>query len=170
MAPGAHRRARRGAALRARLRSSVTGRWSALGAGDAARAAAPAAATPRAAAAPPHGRDSRSGARAPEREQERALERDTARERAELLLKRNGIVTREMLGLESEPMAWQEISFALRRMEYAGAIRRGYFVRALSGEQYALPAALEMLAAARNPAALCERPVAPALSVIGCSG
>ena len=65
-----------------------------------------------------------------------------------------------MLGLESEPMAWQEISFALRRMEYAGAIRRGYFVRALSGEQYALPAALEMLAAARNPAALCERPVA----------
>ena len=67
-----------------------------------------------------------------------------------MLLKRNGIVTREMLGLESEPLAWHEISLALRRMEYAGSIRRGYFVRALSGEQYALPAALEMLAAARN--------------------
>ncbi len=41
MAPGAHRRARHDAALRARLRSSVTGRWSALGMGAAAKAAAP---------------------------------------------------------------------------------------------------------------------------------
>jgi ATP-dependent Lhr-like helicase len=121
MAPGAHRRARHDAALRARLRSSVSGRWSAL-AGAAAR--------------------------------------DLARERAEMLLKRNGIVTREMLGLESEPLAWHEISFALRRMEYAGSIRRGYFVRSLSGEQYALPAALEMLTAARNLKASRERPVA----------
>ncbi|HVA83558.1 MAG TPA: DEAD/DEAH box helicase [Candidatus Binataceae bacterium] len=128
MAPGAHRRARHDAALRARLRSSVTGRWSALGAGAGAIAPAPAAA------------------------------RDLGRERAEMLLRRNGIVTREMLGLESEPLAWHEVSFALRRMEYAGSIRRGYFVRALSGEQYALPAALEMLAAARNAAR--EHPVA----------
>jgi hypothetical protein len=30
-------------------------------------------------------------------------------------------------------------------MEYAGLIRRGWFVRALSGEQYALPEALAML-------------------------
>ena len=37
MAPGAHRRARHDAALRARLRSSVTGRWSALGTGAAAK-------------------------------------------------------------------------------------------------------------------------------------
>ena len=81
-------------------------------------------------------------------------------QRAETLLKRNGIVTREMLGLESAPMAWHEISFALRRMEYAGAIRRGYFVRALSGEQYALPAALEMLAASRNLNAAREHPLA----------
>ena len=75
-----------------------------------------------------------------------------------MLLQRNGIVTREMLGLESVPLAWHEISFALRRMEYAGTIRRGYFVRALSGEQYALPVALEMLAAARGAAR--EPPVA----------
>jgi ATP-dependent Lhr-like helicase len=45
-------------------------------------------------------------------------------------------------------------------MEYAGSIRRGYFVRSLSGEQYALPAALEMLAAARNLKVSRERPVA----------
>ena len=164
MAPGAHRRARHDAALRARLRSSVTGRWSALGEAAAATAAAgvagdgsaataignAAAATAAAAAAPtPRASDS-----------QRELARDLAREHAEMLLNRNGIVTREMLGLESEPMAWHEISFALRRMEYAGAIRRGYFVRALSGEQYALPAALEMLAASRNLNSAREHPVA----------
>ena len=133
MAPGVHRRTRHDAALRARLRSSVSGRWSALGAGAAA-VAAPQSGTGDGAA------------------------RDRARERAEMLLKRNGIVAREMLGLEREPLAWREVSFALRRMEYAGAIRRGYFVRALSGEQYALPAALEMLAAVRG--AERARPVA----------
>ncbi len=88
------------------------------------------------------------------------MARDLARECAETLLYRNGIVAREMLGLESEPMTWHEISFALRRMEYAGSIRRGYFVRALSGEQYALPAALEMLAASRNLNPAREPPVA----------
>jgi ATP-dependent Lhr-like helicase len=133
MAPGAHRRARHDAALRARLRSSVSGRWSALAG---------------------------AGAAAPADGDTRAAARDLARERAEMLLKRNGIVTREMLSLESEPLAWHEISFALRRMEYAGTIRRGYFVRSLSGEQYALPAALEMLTAARNLKASRERPVA----------
>ena len=158
MAPGPHRRARHDAALRARLRSSVTGRWSALGVAAAIQTAAP---PPGAATAtPPGGGESRSGARAPERDAARDLARDLARERAETLLKRNGIVTREMLGLESAPMTWHEISFALRRMEYAGAIRRGYFVRALSGEQYALPAALEMLAASRNLNTAREHPVA----------
>jgi ATP-dependent Lhr-like helicase len=45
-------------------------------------------------------------------------------------------------------------------MEYAGTIRRGYFVRALSGEQYALPEALEMLRAIRVQNASSETPVA----------
>jgi hypothetical protein len=37
-------------------------------------------------------------------------------------------------------------------MEYGGMIRRGYFVRSLSGEQYALPEALAMLRAMRGAA------------------
>jgi len=158
MAPGAHRRARHDAALRARLRSSVTGRWSALGTGTAAQAAAPVPSTGSggaggiAGSAPSGAGEACASAR--------VSERDLARERAETLLNRNGIVTREMLGLESEPMAWHEISFALRRMEYAGSIRRGYFVRGLSGEQYALPAALEMLAASRNLNPAREHPIA----------
>jgi len=158
MAPGAHRRARHDAALRARLRSSVTGRWSALGAGAAAIAAAPAPAPGDRKGRPDIQIDARPDIQIDARSDQLMAARDVSRERAEMLLKRNGIVTREMLGLESEPLAWHEISFALRRMEYAGSIRRGYFVRALSGEQYALPAALEMLAAARTAAR--EHPVA----------
>jgi ATP-dependent helicase Lhr and Lhr-like helicase len=72
-------------------------------------------------------------------------ERDDAREIAMLLLERNGILSREMLELETLPLAWSDISFALRRLEFAGAIRRGWFVRSLSAEQYALPEAVEML-------------------------
>ncbi len=75
---------------------------------------------------------------------------DCAREAALRLLDRNGIVTREMLQLESLPLPWSEITFALRRLEYSGQIRRGYFVRSLSGEQYALSAALELLNAGRS--------------------
>lgn len=112
---------RQDAALRARLRSSLSGRWVALveRAGDGGGAAG---------------------------EQERAL--------ALALLARNGILAREMLALESSAPSWTELSFMLRRLEYAGTIRRGYFVHSLSGEQYALPEALEMLRQARalNPA------------------
>ena len=113
-------RTRRDAALRARLRSSLSGRWTLL----------------RRSTAENTGGD------------------DHVRDLALLLLERNGIVSREMIALESEEIAWSDLVFALRRLEYSGAISRGYFVRALSGEQYALPEALEMLRAARsvNPA------------------
>ena len=50
-------------------------------------------------------------------------------------------------------IAWKDLVFALRRMEYGGMIRRGYFVRSLSGEQYALPEALAMLRAMRGASA-----------------
>jgi ATP-dependent Lhr-like helicase len=125
------------AALRARLKSSLSGRWSAIEtplAGDA---------------------DVRSSGACGD-----ATAFDEVRELALMLLARNGILTREMLALESLPVTWQTLSFALRRVEYAGTIRRGYFVRALSGEQYALPEALEMLRAARTLNVANEVPVA----------
>jgi len=111
------------AALRARLKSSLSGRWSALE------------------TAPATGID---GALSNGRRGD-ATAFDEVREIAMLLLARHGILTREMLALEPSPLSWQTLSFALRRMEYAGTIRRGYFVRALSGEQYAVPEALELL-------------------------
>ena len=125
------------AALRARLKSSLSGRWSAIEAGSGGDTDQRASAVPGDAAA-----------------------FDEVREMALQLLARNGILTREMLALESLSVTWQTLSFALRRMEYAGTIRRGYFVRALSGEQYALPEALEMLRAARTLNFANEPPVA----------
>jgi ATP-dependent Lhr-like helicase len=112
---------RHDAAVRARLKSSLAGRWSLIRASEG------------------------SG---------------DARELALKLLERHGILAREMLGFESTHISWSEVSFELRRLEYGGTIRRGWFVRSLSGEQYALPEAVDMLRAARNLIAAREKPVA----------
>jgi ATP-dependent Lhr-like helicase len=114
---------RRDAALRARLQSSLSGRWSIV---------QPLAASNEIA------------------ETHDAHGSDDAREVALILLRRHGILTREMMALEQIDIPWQQILFALRRLEYTGMIRRGWFVRALSGEQYALPEALEMLRGERQ--------------------
>jgi len=45
-------------------------------------------------------------------------------------------------------VSWRSIYFELKRLEFRGDIRRGYFVRGLSGAQFALPEAIEMLRAA----------------------
>jgi ATP-dependent Lhr-like helicase len=116
---------RHDAAVRARLKSSLAGRWSLIRAAE----------TP-------------------------VVGADETRDLALKLLERHGILAREMLGTESTHLSWSEISFALRRLEYGGAIRRGWFVRSLSGEQYALPEAVEMLHAARNLIPAREKPVA----------
>lgn len=125
------------AALRARLKSSLSGRWSAI-------ETAPA-------------RDDNGGASGISGD---ATAFDEVRETAMLLLARHGILTREMLAREPALHSWRTLSFALRRMEYAGTIRRGYFVRALSGEQYALPEALELLRAVRTHNVANEPPIA----------
>lgn len=46
--------------------------------------------------------------------------------------------------------SWGELSDQLSRMEMRGEVRRGYFVKGLSGVQYALPQAIESLRAARD--------------------
>jgi len=138
---------RHDAALRARLKSSLSGRWSQI------ESMANSARDGNGAHAAQNGDDHER------RQRSRGL-LDGEKEFAKLLLARNGILSREMLALESVSVSWNEIVFALRRMEYAGTIRRGYFVRSLSGEQYALPEAVEKLRAMRalNPSA--EPPIA----------
>ena len=68
---------------------------------------------------------------------------------ARLLLGRYGIVCRETLRREAAAPAWKGLRRALVRMELLGQVRRGYFVQDISGEQYALPEAVDALRDAR---------------------
>jgi ATP-dependent helicase Lhr and Lhr-like helicase len=69
---------------------------------------------------------------------------------AEQLLARWGIVFRDLLARESLAVPWREVLWALRRMEARGTIRGGRFVNGFSGEQYAVPEAVEGLRAVRK--------------------
>ncbi len=60
-----------------------------------------------------------------------------------MLLKRYGIVFRELLARESNLPKWRELQVAYRRLEDRGEIRGGRFVSGFIGEQFALPVAVE---------------------------
>lgn len=59
------------------------------------------------------------------------------------LLKRWGIVLKELTRKETMVIPWRDILLALRRFEARGIVLGGCFVEGVSGEQYALPEALE---------------------------
>ncbi len=63
------------------------------------------------------------------------------------LLKRYGVVFREMAARETMTPRWREVLIALRRLEDQGEIRGGRFVSGFLGEQFALPVAVESLRA-----------------------
>jgi ATP-dependent helicase Lhr and Lhr-like helicase len=67
-----------------------------------------------------------------------------------MLLRRYGIVFREVLTRESILPKWREILITLRRLEDRGEIRGGRFVSGFLGEQFALPVAVESLRAMRK--------------------
>jgi ATP-dependent Lhr-like helicase len=67
-----------------------------------------------------------------------------------MLLKRYGIVFRELLTRESIVPRWREVLLALRRLEARGEVRGGRFVNGFLGEQFALPVAVDSLRAARG--------------------
>jgi ATP-dependent Lhr-like helicase len=67
-----------------------------------------------------------------------------------MLLKRYGIVFREVLTRESILPRWREVLLALRRLEDRGDVRGGRFVSGFLGEQFALPAAVESLRSTRT--------------------
>ncbi len=64
---------------------------------------------------------------------------------AELLLERQGIVTRDGVRGEGVPGGYAPVYHELRRLETIGICRRGYFVEGLGGAQFALPGAVERL-------------------------
>jgi len=76
---------------------------------------------------------------------------------AELLLHRWGVVFRDLVVHDSLRFPWRDLQWALRRLEDRGLVRGGRFVTGFSGEQYALPAAVEQLAQARKQPRTGER-------------
>jgi ATP-dependent Lhr-like helicase len=71
--------------------------------------------------------------------------RPDARALAELLLERQGIVTRDGVRGEGIPGGYGAVYGQLRALETLGVCRRGYFVEGLGGAQFALPGAVERL-------------------------
>ena len=67
-----------------------------------------------------------------------------------MLLRRYGIVIRDLLARESNLPPWRELLMAFRRLEDRGEIRGGRFVDGFLGEQFALPVAVESVRAMRN--------------------
>jgi len=83
------------------------------------------------------GRWSLTGRLFPDRPDPRAL--------AELLLERQGIVTRDGVRGEGIPGGYGAVYGELRALETLGVCRRGYFVEGLGGAQFAVPGAVERL-------------------------
>jgi ATP-dependent Lhr-like helicase len=64
---------------------------------------------------------------------------------AEVLLERQGVVTRDGVRGEGVPGGYGAVYRELRTLETVGLCRRGYFVEGLGGAQFALPGAVERL-------------------------
>jgi ATP-dependent Lhr-like helicase len=69
---------------------------------------------------------------------------------ARQLLRRYGVVLRELLARETRAPSWRTLLGINRRLEARGEIRGGRFVDGFSGEQFALPEAVESLRAIRR--------------------
>jgi ATP-dependent Lhr-like helicase len=80
-----------------------------------------------------------------------AAERDRSAESCcWMLLRRYGVVFRDLLARETNLPRWRELQLAFRRLEDRGEIRGGRFVDGFIGEQFALPVAVESLRAHRK--------------------
>jgi ATP-dependent Lhr-like helicase len=81
---------------------------------------------------------------------------------ARRLLEGYGVVAREMAVAAEVPVPWVALADALTTLEARGEIRRGYFVKGLSGVQFALPLAVERLRSRRAAATLLVPAADPA--------
>ena len=69
---------------------------------------------------------------------------------ARQLLRRYGVVFRDLLARETLAQSWRDLLVAYRKMELKGEVRGGRFVTGFVGEQFALPEALDSLRALRK--------------------
>jgi ATP-dependent Lhr-like helicase len=70
--------------------------------------------------------------------------------KARQILRRYGIVFRDLLARETYAPSWRSLLGIYRRLEARGEIRGGRFVNGFVGEQFALPEAVERLRAERR--------------------
>jgi ATP-dependent Lhr-like helicase len=75
---------------------------------------------------------------------------DAVEAQAWTLLRRYGVVFRRLLARETNAANWRELTRIYRRLEARGEIRGGRFVSGMSGEQFALPDAVERLREVRR--------------------
>ncbi len=71
---------------------------------------------------------------------------------ARQLLRRYGVVFRDLLVRESLVQSWRDLAVVYRKLELQGELRGGRFVTGFVGEQFALPEAVEALRALRKSA------------------
>jgi ATP-dependent helicase Lhr and Lhr-like helicase len=83
---------------------------------------------------------------------------------AELLLERQGIVTRDGVRGEGIRGGYGAVYSELRALETLGVCRRGYFVEGLGGAQFALPGAVERLRELRSAGRRDDEPEALVLA------
>ena len=67
-----------------------------------------------------------------------------------VLLRRYGVVFYDLMQRETAMPRWRELLAMLRRLEARGVVRGGRFVSGFTGEQFALPEALESLRQVRS--------------------
>jgi ATP-dependent helicase Lhr and Lhr-like helicase len=80
-----------------------------------------------------------------------AARRDAQVESAcQMLLRRYGVVFRDVLTRETTVPPWRELVPMFRRLEARGVVRGGRFVSGFGGEQFALPEAADALRAGRS--------------------
>jgi ATP-dependent Lhr-like helicase len=86
--------------------------------------------------------------------------------RAQSLLARHGIVSREAAVAEELAGGFAPLYRTLRALEESGRVRRGHFVEGLSGAQFALAGAVDALRAAAGPEAQRAEPRALVLAAV----
>jgi len=81
--------------------------------------------------------------------------------RADLLLNRYGVVSRECATAEAVPGGFGPLYKVLKEMEEQGRVRRGYFVEGMSGAQFAQAGAVDRLRSVRPDSEERDNPVDP---------
>ena len=76
-----------------------------------------------------------------------------------VLLRRYGVVFRDLMARETSMPRWRDLLAMFRRLEARGTVRGGRFVSGFGGEQFALPEALESLREMRRLNAVDLTPV-----------